>query len=385
MSEKPALLIHGMHGLGDNIHQRAVLRALMHDNSVTLTSSWASLYHDLMAEGLRVASQPIALRTQLKNAAREAARFNGGSGPPSHHPGRSMRISYGATHIRQTRSGTVLEAMFRSAGIPHKYAEADYRLPVPDEWSFRLFNEITKSWPNTGKPILVYRPLVVRPEWHSGEKRNANVNDYAEVFASIRDNFFVVSVADLMPGREWIIGPHLKADVELHKGELVFETLAALFKQAACVYTSSGFACILAPAVGTPCISIQGGYETAAWHSDGAKFAPYLDIDTMRPCGCGGACTMTCSKKLDVPKAIERVRTFVTAHCGISAFVETRPHAEMFVAAEPTPNLKPALVLKPAPILKPGFARRMGHPQLLARQQLLGSRGRAAGQGPGKV
>ena len=51
MSKRP-LLVDGMYGIGDNLHQRALLRVLMRDHDVYLKSCHFSLYHDLVDQGL---------------------------------------------------------------------------------------------------------------------------------------------------------------------------------------------------------------------------------------------------------------------------------------------------------------------------------------------
>lgn len=339
MAEKTSLLVRGLHGLGDNLHQRPVLRHLMQNHNLILETSWPCIYHDLVGDNLRFVSRPVALRTQLKNTYRERDKFS--DNPPAHHRMPSIRFSYTTKTINECPSRSVLEAMYKAAAAQSAYADADLSFPVPDEWSIQLFNEITKTWPNTGKPLLIYRPLCVRPEYRGSQVRNANAADYAEIFAAIRDNFFVVSVADLEPMREWIVGPELKADVTFHKGELHFEWLAALFKSAACVYTSGGFAAVLAPAVGTPCIDVLGGYEPLSWLADGAKHAPWLGIPPIQECQCGTSfCTNPCTKKIDVPAAIASVRAFVSAHCNVSTFAESRSVSEVF---------GPATVTEPIP------------------------------------
>jgi hypothetical protein len=190
------------------------------------------------------------------------------------------------------------------------FTRADFRLPIPPSW-FDAIDSFIETWKTT-KPILVYRPLVVRTEWRGNDKRNADPQAYAEIFASIRDRFFVVSVADLIPGREWIVGPQLKPDVTLHAGELVFEPLAALFARARLVYTSSGFATLLAQAVSTPNISVIGLYELASHHAGGAAYAPYLGVEPIKPCNCQySGCTNRCSKQIDTPTALVRVIDFV--------------------------------------------------------------------------
>lgn len=304
--KKPTLLVRGMHGMGDCLHQRAILRLLMEAYDVILETSWASMYHDLIAAGLRVCRPKtvVTLRTQRKNAQREAHLF-------THAPltaSRQLTISYRGAEVLRTDSGTILEVMCKKSGVD--FSRADFRLPIPQEWLTRIDARLKPH--ENSKPLLVYRPLVVRNEWRGGNLRNADPMNYAELLMPWRDQFFVVSVADLVPGVEWIVGPRLKADLTFHAGELPFEELAALFARADLIYCSSGFATILGPAVGTPTLSIIGGYESVGCHMGGARYAPLLSIGPQQPCSCWtSGCGRACSKKLDMVKATEDVRKFV--------------------------------------------------------------------------
>jgi hypothetical protein len=298
----------------------------MQTHAVALETSWGAMYHDLIAEGLTLVRRPVALRTQTKNANREAHMF----APTARNYPMQMRVSYHGTHVLATKSKTVLEAMCDVTGTD--YAAADYRLPIPDKW-FDGLEVWTDKWRASGKPLLVYRPLVSRPEWRGSAARNADPVCYAELFATIRDHFFVISVADLAPGQEWIVGPQLRADVALHSGELTFEAMAALFSLADLVYTSSGFAAILAPAVGTPVVSVVGGYESAICHSSGQRFAPMLNIEPETPCSCWSSqCRVTCDKRIDMPKATARLREFVSETCiqTQDSYVIQTPFEKMF-------------------------------------------------------
>lgn len=354
MTDKPALVIDGMHGMGDNLHQRAIVRQLMQAYDVWLYSSWGALYHDLIADGLKVMRKPIRLRTQMKNQTRESEQKYFTQKTPPRAP--SFRFMYHGQNVTGTPSHTILEAMFRCAPAPANYADADYRLPVPDEWkepAKRLLCSINGS----GKPVLIYRPLTERPEWRGGAQRNADPQVYAQLFAMIRDNFFVISVADLQPGREWIVGPHLIADKSFHNGELPFEHLAGLYSQADLVYTSSGHGAILAPAVGKPVVSIVGGYERAAWHASGAKFAPYLGIEPINPCQCSTSmCGRACDKRTDISSAKAALTLFIGS-LGFSANAETRPVSELFTAPPPEAPPSPQLLRAMYPVrMRPGKA-----------------------------
>jgi hypothetical protein len=285
---------------------------LMERHAVTLMTPWPSMYHDLIAEGLIVVRRGIQLRTQMKNERRESETAQFASRHPL-TPGAGLRIAYGGAQVLQTPSKTILEVMCNVTGT--SYAEADYRLPVPDAWKTAFWGFIGGSPPihAAKKPWMFYRPLVARPEWRGSLARNADPAAYHELFNSIRDKFFVISVADLEEGREWIVGPDAKPDLSFHKGELVFEALAALAQRSDLVFTSSGFAAILGPAVGTPTISIGGGYEDPRCHDSGAKFAPYLSIGPRVPCSCWtSACQKVCDKSIDLDAAIPAVQEFLS-------------------------------------------------------------------------
>ncbi len=303
------LFIQGMGGLGDCLHQRAVLRQLMQRHTVTLMTPWPAMYHDLIAEGLIVVRRGIALRTQMKNEQREADKFT------ARHPltrSAGMRIAYGGQQVLQTSSKTILEVMCNVTGTD--FATADFTLPVPDAWTGLLFEQLGPL-PQIAseRPWCVYRPLVARPEWRGSIARNADQAAYADLFESIREKFFTISVADLCDGKEWIVGPETKTDLSFHHGELVFEALAALFKQSDLVFTSSGFAAVLGPAVGTPTLSIVGGYEDPRCHDSGEKFAPYMAIGPRVSCTCWTSqCRKTCDKSLNMDFARGAVAGFVS-------------------------------------------------------------------------
>lgn len=264
-----------MHGLGDNLHQRALLRQLIGRHELYLESSWIAPYVDLVGQGLRIIRKSTPLRTQSKNADREAASFWTGK-PPAGIP--HMQVWYEPAEVR--RHGSVLAAMCQKTGCD--YAAADFRLPVPDAW-LRRADALIASF-KTDKPILIYRPLVERTEWGGCAARNPDAAGYAELFESIRDRFFVVSLADLVDRVEWIVGAPISADISFHKGELEFELLAGLFARAALTFCSPGFAVILSQAVGTPVICTFGRYERAYSFSAGARFSPTLGIEPIKPC-----------------------------------------------------------------------------------------------------
>ncbi len=298
------LVIQGMHGLGDNLHQRAVVRALAPRHEVWLETPWPSLYHDL--EGVHLISNGSRLRTQAKNARREAERF---TKVPPPRGARVLEVRYPPDAVR--KHGSVLAAMAAQCGVD----SGDFRLPCRSEWITRAAGLIS-GW-KPGKPILIVRPLVERKEWGGCRNRNPDAQVYRALFDAFRERFFVVSLADLEPGKEWLSGDALPADVSLHAGELDVEVMVGLFSLAAAVYTAPGFAVILAQAVGVPVVSVFGGYESSASFSAGAAFSPFLGLDPVRPCQCFSH-VHNCDKRMDLDIARERMREFLNEHCTTS-------------------------------------------------------------------
>ncbi len=143
---------------------------------------------------------------------------------------------------------------------------------------------------------MFFRPLVERKEWAGCKSRNPDSDSYKKLFDSIRHDYFVVSVADLVVSREWLApGARVDADIEYHSGELDFETTAALMKRSALAFTSPGFATVLALAVDTPVVTVFGGYENSkSFFGD-----KYLGIDPIN------------RKEIDMLKATERLKRFI--------------------------------------------------------------------------
>jgi ADP-heptose:LPS heptosyltransferase len=293
-----------MQGLGDNIHQRAIVRELTRKQVVYLETPWPSVYHDLRGPNLKLVCKLSSLRTQMKNMEREASRYDM-THPPQNFGDRVITVWYSGYNVVQ--EGSVLAAMCNNASI----TERDFSLPVPDEWKYSTM-EYLGGWTN-GKPLLVYRPLVQRTEWEGCHARNPLIDQYHDIFQSIRDQFYVVSIADLVPHIEWIASKPINSDLELHAGELPFEVMAGLFARASMVYASPGFAVPLAQAVGTPVVCVFGGYEDSRSFAGGAALAPYLGIDPKNPCTCF-VHNHKCLKEIDVPSAIARLHNFVENH-----------------------------------------------------------------------
>lgn len=295
------LHVRGMHGLGDNLHQRAIIRELLaRGREIWLETPWPCVYHDLVGPNLHLIGKTSFLRTQKKNAVREAAAFSNSLPPPGTPV---LQISYSPADVRAC--GSVFGAMAKACKCS---PAGDFRLPVRPEWQAKADRLIAEWKPS--RPLMFYRPLVERSEWGGCPARNPDHAAYQKLFASIRSRYFVVSIADLEPGKEWLATGRETGDVVAHGGEFDFETLAALAMRSAIVFSSPGFAVILAQAVGTPVVCTFGGYENSSSFTSGARFAPYLGIDPIEPCQCFSH-THACRKAIDLPAAKARLLEFV--------------------------------------------------------------------------
>jgi ADP-heptose:LPS heptosyltransferase len=297
------LVVDGMHGLGDNLHQRAIVRQLIERHTVWLRTPWPSLYHDLAGERLRLLEQPSRLRTQAKNAARERAAY-AAEAPPRGAP--VQGVWYTPDRIRTF--GSILGAMLAHTGCDLR--RYDFSLPLKAEWIASAAAWLERWSP--GKPLMLYRPLIERTEWRGCAARNPDHAAYEALYAVLRERFFVVSVADLEPGKEWLVGLPAAADAYCHAGELDVGTLAALTARAALVFAAPGFATVLAQAVGTPSVTVYGGHETAACHSLYPRSADHLAIEPVRPCGCHRH-DHACDKRIDLAAVRPYVELFAMA------------------------------------------------------------------------
>ena len=292
------IFIHGLHGLGDNLRMRAIVKQFVNTYEVYLETPWPCLFHDF---DIRFVKKTSKLRTQAKNALRENEMFTLDN---PQFRALNIQVNYPPASVRQ--HGNVLAAMSAQAGVSIE----KFDLPIPDDWDLRA-KELIDSW-NVNKPILIYRPLIERTEWSGCPARNPDKLAYSELFESIRDKFFIVSVADLVDDIEWMVSESIDADVTYHNGELDIEILSALVNRSAAVYSSPGFAAVLAQSVGTPSIVVFGGYENSQTFSHNGY--PYLGIDTINPCECFSH-HHSCTKEIDIPAAKAKLLEFVNEYC----------------------------------------------------------------------
>lgn len=289
-----------MHGLGDNLHQRAFIRQYLEDYNVYLETSWPQVYWDFPE--LKFISKGTRLRTQLKNQERTKQFY---SDIPNQFIYKSIKAHYPPDSVRQ--AGCVLDAIVGMAG--GNILDADFSFSPKQEWIEKAKDILEENKEN--KPVLIFRPLCERKEWGGCKNRNPDINSYINLFKKIKDDFFVISIADLQSNFEWIVSEDISCDLKFHKGELSFEEIAGLFKLSSLVFCAPGFSTVLSRSMGIPVITIFGGYEDSSSFKRG--YGPYLGVDTIKPCQCFSH-IHRCEKRIDMIDAEQKIKEFIDAN-----------------------------------------------------------------------
>lgn len=218
----------GMLGLGDNIYQRAFIKAL--PGVVHLQTPWPELYRDLPAV------LPVRPDTKLRTQRKNIHRCHSWHRMPRGHV---VRVAYGGEGI--------IPGMAKRFGVwPRQFDLPDFG-PSPVQGRY-----------------VVVRPVTLRSEWRA-DARNPLPEYVAAAAAEMRHRGYqVVSVADLACGQEWALEPLPAADVTYHGGELPVEQLLALIQGAAAVIGGVGWIVPACIAAGVPAWIVcggQGGYN----------------------------------------------------------------------------------------------------------------------------
>lgn len=300
--EPGSVIVQGMHGLGDNVMTRAGVRKLLAEipGTIYLETPWPAIFTDLESERLKLVFKMSRLRTQAKNAKREFGRFYKGVLPGA----RTIRPMYRGVRLRE-QDETVLAELMRSMGV--EPANADFRIPMRADWA-KIAADYFKRIGADGKPVLFYRPATLRTEWLNAS-RNPEPQAYAALLAAIRKDFFVLSVADLIPNVEWIDGVRVSPDAAFHNGELSIEVIMAIMAHSALVYCAPGFSTVLAMALGVPCVTVFGGYQSGRSLQFAPPSSPSLFVEPVKPCECFRH-DHRCTKAIDLTKWTPLVKTF---------------------------------------------------------------------------
>lgn len=232
--------INSMKGLGDNIFQRHIIKALVNaGNTVWISTPWPELYKDLRVKFVR---RETSLRTQKKNMDKTSVEWF------DTYPSDSLIINL-AYGVKDLDRGSIIKAMESKAGF--KLSTTDFSLPSYGGFSNAILNN--------GKPVAVIRPVTVRSEWKNTAR--APLPEYIE-YCSMelkKRGYWIVSVADLEEGKEWMLGNEPYADQKFYKGELGIAELMGLVEESSLVVGGVGWVVPACIALHTPLFCILGG------------------------------------------------------------------------------------------------------------------------------
>jgi hypothetical protein len=223
-----------MRGLGDCIYSRAFIKALARQSDVYYETPWPEIAADI--PNVRFVRCETPLRTQAKNVARQASsRW----APLPNVARRTIQVGYGHATMRE---GCIWHAMQKCFGCEPETLDLP---PFP-------------RWPETDRPIAVVRPVTERKEWHNSAR--GPLPEYvAQIAADLMATHCVISIADLEPGVEWLVGEAPPADIRLHAGELGVRDLLGLVQSADVVVGGVGWVVPACIAARTNLFCILGG------------------------------------------------------------------------------------------------------------------------------
>ncbi len=234
-------VLDGYAGLGDNIYQRPLVRAVCErEDEVFLMTPWPQIYKDIPR--LKFIKPKIPWRTQNKNI--QVVDENIWSPTPKYSEEHIIRLHYTVDDMHR---GNMLQAF-------------ENKMPLND--GQRLVFDLPKfdKCPvKTTKPICVVRPVTHRREWFSPARSPlpGYVHWVSQQFRVM--GYHVVSVADLEKDKEWMEEPAPYYDVAFHKGELGVEELLSLIQSASVVVGGVGWIVPASIAANVPLFIIFGG------------------------------------------------------------------------------------------------------------------------------
>jgi hypothetical protein len=246
-----------MHGLGDNIYQRAHLisAAAAHKaqgHTVYLSTPWPELFADI--ENLKCVRPKSRLRTQKINE--DASAYPWFEGDLRREP--TVRLQYSPEDL--ARGISILKSLGR-----HFPRTAPAPMSLPAELTQRRWRL------STSRPIAFIRPPTIRSEWRN-EARPCRPEYLAMIAERLMDTHYVISVADLVEGQEWLAdGMEMPCHLRLDRGELSAMQMLDMARRASVIVGPVGWIAPFGIASARPTFVVLGGQ---AAHNSPVVIAP---------------------------------------------------------------------------------------------------------------
>lgn len=238
------ILVECMQGIGDQIYSRPFIKKLSKSHDVYIRTVIPALFSDLDVSFVKPSK--INYRTQQKAFTEEKVFF-----VDEPVVDRTINFHYGRVELKAHGIVSHMERAFGFDPSP----KIEFDLPFWSEEERVVKNKFLSQ----GKPVAIVRPPTVRKEWIC-KTRNPNPNYVNWCARILRDaGYYVVSIADVEEGKEWLEDEPPPADVYLHKGELGLKGTLTLIKRSSIVVGGSGFIIPASVAANTRLFVIFGG------------------------------------------------------------------------------------------------------------------------------
>lgn len=291
----PPIIIEAMHGFGDTLYSRPVVRQLAKERRVYVKTPLPHFYDGI--PGVVPLNTSTPLRTQAK-ANRTLHKHYDTEAPQGYE---TVGLRYGRDSLKRT---SIIEGLCLKAGVNSRGIIYDLpKLPPPP-----LIN-------SGNKPLAVIRPVTVRSEWEN-PARNPLPEYVAKIGEALMYTHHVVSIADLAPGEEWALDPLPPCHQSFHDGQLGFEESLALCAVADVVVGGVGWIVPAGLCSGVKTIIVLGGNGA---HNAPEKLIPNIvkNFYWLKPddfCMCEDKSHL-CNKTIhDFDKNLEEIDAFLHGH-----------------------------------------------------------------------
>jgi hypothetical protein len=230
----------GRNGFGDAIYTRAIARASAALGPTWLATAWPQLFGDLDVRLVPATTRLYGPRLNIYRSGRKVW-----SAKPESAEVRAIRYDWA-----QLRTQGILAQMERKADVTLE----PFRFDLPP-----LGPRVSPRAVEDGRPVAIVRPVATRRDWPN-PARNPDPLYVARAAALLIDaGYYVISVANLLPGIEEPLEPLPPAHERYDRGELGVLSRLTLIRDAALVVGGPGWVVPACLASGTPLLVIGGG------------------------------------------------------------------------------------------------------------------------------
>lgn len=285
-----AIYVTTMAGIGDTCYIRPFIKILARDYDVYIKTVLPKMYSDITGVKF-IRDEKETFRTQQKSRLDDDTIYS--TLPEKYHEINAYYVG------KDLVEGGIVPYMYKVFDIPF-HEKLDWSLPD-------FFKEFDNN-PNSilipkNRKLAIVRPATIRKEWEV-TSRNPDPNYLAWCAKALHESgYFVISIADLKEGEEWLAkGVDIEyADLKLHSGELGLFGTMHLISIADIVVGGVGFVTPITISTNTPLFTIFGGRQIY----DCVKniFHPSMPLDRCgwsipdNPCKCS-LMMHNCDKKI---------------------------------------------------------------------------------------